>query len=101
MLVKQYGAGKADEVELRSYSEAAIWTSSRSMPATLQATLIGTRLDEVAAVELNGIRFAPAGFARVDNKDELRLSTDAKDISTLHCRRQNYGAHLISKTAAC
>ncbi len=46
--------------------------------------MIGTRLDQVAAVELNGIRFAPAGLSRVDTKDELRLSTDAKDISTLH-----------------
>jgi hypothetical protein len=38
----------------------------------------------VAAVELSGIHFAPAGLARVDTKDELRLSTDAKDLSTLH-----------------
>jgi hypothetical protein len=41
-------------------------------------------LDQVAAVELNGIRFAPSGFSRVDTKDELRLSTDARDISMLH-----------------
>jgi hypothetical protein len=38
----------------------------------------------VAAVEVSGVRFAPAGFSRVDSKDELRLSTDAKDISPLH-----------------
>jgi hypothetical protein len=84
MLVKQYGSGKADEVELRSYSEAARLDQFAINAGDLQATLIGARLDEVAGVELNGIKFAPGGFTRSDNKDELRLTTDAKDISTLH-----------------
>ena len=84
MLVKQYGAGKADEVELRSYSEAAHLDTLAINAGDSQSTLIGTRLDQVAAVELSGIRFAPSGLSRVDTKDELRLSTDAKDISTLH-----------------
>jgi hypothetical protein len=84
MLVKQYGAGKADEIELPSYAEAAHLDRFALNAGDSQATLIGTRLDQVAAVELNGIRFAPSGFSRVDTKDELRLSTDARDISTLH-----------------
>jgi hypothetical protein len=84
MLVKQYGSGKADEVELRSYSEAARLDQFAINAGDLQATLIGARLDEVAGVELNSIHFAPGGFTRSDNKDELRLTTDAKDISTLH-----------------
>ena len=41
-------------------------------------------MDQVGAVELSGVRFVPASFARVDAKDELRLSTDAKDLSSLH-----------------
>jgi hypothetical protein len=84
MLVKQYGSVKADEVELRSYSEAARLDKFAINAGDLQATLIGARLDEVAGVELNSINFAPGGFTRSDNKDELRLTTDAKDISTLH-----------------
>jgi hypothetical protein len=84
MLVKEYGVGKADEVELRSYAEAAHLDRFAINAGDSQSTLIGTRLDQVAAVELNGIRFAPAGLSRVDTKDELRLSTDAKDISALH-----------------
>jgi hypothetical protein len=83
MLVKQYGAGKADEVELRSYAEAAHLDKVAINAGDSQSTLIGTRLDQVAAVELKGIRFVPAGLSRVDTKDELRLSTDAKDISAL------------------
>lgn len=84
MLVKQYGAGKADEVALRSYSEAASLDKFAINAGDTQATLIGARLDEVAAVELNGIPFAPADLARVDNKDELRMAAGPKDTSSLH-----------------
>ncbi len=84
MLVKQHGAGKSDEVELHSFAEAAHLDKFALNAGDTQATLVGTRLDQVATVELNGIRFAPSGFARVDTKDELRLSTDAKDLSPLH-----------------
>ena len=84
MLVKQFGAGKADETELRSYSEAARLDKFAISAGDAQATLIGTRLDEVASVELNGIHFAPADLTRADNKDELKLATDAKDTATLH-----------------
>ncbi|MGA9799543.1 MAG: hypothetical protein WBQ68_11070 [Terriglobales bacterium] len=84
MLVKQYGSSKADEVELRSYSEAARLDKFAINAGDLQATLTGARLDEVAGVELNSLHFAPGGFTRSDNKDELLLTTDAKDITTLH-----------------
>jgi hypothetical protein len=73
-----------DEVGLRSYSEAASLDTFSINAGDTQATLIGARLDEVAGAEINGTHFAPAGLSRVDNKDELRLAADAKDISTLH-----------------
>ena len=84
MLVKQYGSGKPEEVDLHSYAEAAHLDKFAINAGDAQATLIGTRLDQVAAVELKGIRFAPAGLSRKDTKDELKLSTDAQDISALH-----------------
>ncbi len=83
MLVKQYGSAKADEVELRSYSEAASLDKFAIHAGDAEGLLVGTRLDDVAGVELNGIHFAPAGLGRADNKDELRLTADAKDISAL------------------
>jgi hypothetical protein len=84
MLVKQYGSAKLEEVELRSYSEAASLDKFAINAGDSQAVLVGTRLDEVAGVEVNGIHFAPAGLTRTNNKDELQLTTDAKDISALH-----------------
>jgi hypothetical protein len=84
MSVKQYGSTKADEIELRSYFEAARLDKFAIHAGDVQARLIGTRLDEVASADLNNIRFAPAGLARVDNEDELGLSTEAADTSSLH-----------------
>jgi hypothetical protein len=84
MQVAQHGSAKPDDVELYSYAEAAHLDKFAINAGDAQATLVGTRLDQVAAVELSGVHFAPASFARVDAKDELRLSTDAKDLSALH-----------------
>ncbi len=84
MSVKQYGSSKVDDVELRSYFEAARLDKFAIHAGDAQARLIGTRLDEVASADLNNIRFAPAGLSRVDNEDELGLSTEAADISSLH-----------------
>ena len=42
-----------------------------------QSVLNGTRLDEVASLDLNGMHFLPAGLARAGQKDELRLAAKA------------------------
>ena len=83
MLVKQHGAGKPDEVQLRSYSEAAHLDKFVINAGDAHGMLVGTRLDEVAGLELNAIPFAPGELSRAEGKDELRLSTD-KDASALH-----------------
>ncbi len=83
MLVKQHGTGKPDEVQLQSYSEAAHLDKFIINAGDAQGTLVGTRLDEVAGVELNTIHFVPGERSRAEGKDELRLSTD-KDTSALH-----------------
>ena len=93
MLVKQYGLGKADEVGMNSYSEAAHLDSFAIHAGDSQASLIGARLDGVAGVKVNGIHFAPAGLSRADNKDELRLIADAGEVSTLHAG-DNLTAHV-------
>ena len=39
-----------------------------------QGVLKGTRLDQVAGLEVNGTHFVPAGLKRARQKDELKLS---------------------------
>jgi len=44
--------------------------------------LKGTRLDEVKALELNGITFTPANLSRTNQQDELKLTTREPAVST-------------------
>jgi hypothetical protein len=89
MIVKQYGPNKPDEVALHSYSEAAQFDKLTVYAGDSQGVLIGTRLDEVASLELSGIHFVPAALARADSKDELQLSTGATGNSTLRAGEEN------------
>jgi hypothetical protein len=72
--VKQYGASEPDEIRLQAYSEAAHLDRFAIRVGARQGVLTGTRLDEVASLELDGVHFLPAGFSRAGTKDQLRLS---------------------------
>ncbi len=73
--VKQYGLVEPDELTLRAYSEAAHLERLTINAGDQQATLKGTRLDEVDSADLNGVHFVPAKFSRAEQKDELQLVT--------------------------
>jgi hypothetical protein len=82
--VKLFGLAKPDEVLLHSYAEAGHLDSFTIDAGDHQGVLKGTRLDEVAGLELNGIQFTPAGLNRVNNEDELHLSASATaDVSSV------------------
>ena len=73
MLVQQHGLSKPDEVPLHTYSEVGSLDRFSINVGDQSGTLKGTRLDEVAGLELKGIHFAPAGLSRIDEQDQLRL----------------------------
>ena len=75
--VKQYGAKQSDIVSLKSYSEAARLDVFDVHAGDSAGTLRGTRLDEVAALELNGIHFAPGDLSRSNQQDELKMSASS------------------------
>jgi len=79
MMVKQFGLPKPDEIELRSYSEAARLERFSINAGDQAGVLQGTRLDEVATFELSGVHFVPTKLTRVDQKDELRLEAQGAD----------------------
>ena len=91
MQVKQYGVGKADEVELRSYSEAARLDKFAINAGDLQATLLGTRLDEVAAVELNGIHFGSSGVLTPGQQRSAAAGYGLQGHFRATRRRQSHG----------
>jgi hypothetical protein len=73
--VSQYGLDTPDEIKLNTYSEAAHLDGLNLNSGDTSATLKGTRLDEVADVEISKIHFAPADLRRVNEQDELVLKT--------------------------
>jgi hypothetical protein len=74
LAIKQFGLSAADELPLPSYSEAAHLDRFTINAGDKQGVLDGTRLDEVASFELNGVRFVPAKLSRLQQKDELGLA---------------------------
>ncbi|MBV8631598.1 MAG: hypothetical protein JOZ83_11775 [Silvibacterium sp.] len=75
LLVKQYGMPKPDEIPLHSFSAAGSLDSFTLHAGDSQATLQGSRLDEVAGADARGIHFEPGKLERHDGKDELPLAT--------------------------
>jgi hypothetical protein len=73
VLLKKHGLTQPDEVSLQAYSEAGHLDDLVIHAGDQQGLLKGTRLDEVAGLEVNGVHFAPAGLARAQQKDELKL----------------------------
>jgi hypothetical protein len=78
--IHQYGVDKADTLDLDTYAEAASLEQLTLSAGDRGAILKGTRLDEVAKVSLNGITWKPDGLARVQDFDQLTLSTDGATL---------------------
>jgi hypothetical protein len=82
ILVRHYGLTEPDRIPLHTYSEVGHLDEFRISAGDRQGILKGTRLDEVASLELGGLHFIPAGLSRADGKDVLRLlAPDADPIS--------------------
>lgn len=74
LLVKQFGLPTPDAISLNTYSELAHLDDFSISAGEEQGTLKGTRLDEVASLDMSGIHFVPAGLSRTDEQDELELT---------------------------
>jgi hypothetical protein len=77
ILVNEFGLIAPDEVPLIAYAESGHMDRFIINAGDQQGVLTGTRLDEVASLELNGIRFAPVSLSRAEQNDELRLSASS------------------------
>jgi hypothetical protein len=79
--VYQFGLDKPDALVLNSYVEAASLERISLSAGDQQAALTGTRLDEVAMVELNGIVWTPSTLSRVQDSDQVLLNANASTAS--------------------
>jgi hypothetical protein len=73
--IHQFGLQKPDAISLLAYAEAASLDRLTLSAGDSDATLIGTRLDEVEKATLNGITLKPAGLDRAGNYDKLEMKT--------------------------
>ena len=84
LAVKQHALEVPDEVAVNTYSEGASLEKLAIYAGDSRAVLTGTRLDEVATVELRGVHFVPDSLSRADAKDVLGLAAESKETSALH-----------------
>jgi hypothetical protein len=73
--IYQFGLEKPDRLPLTAYAEAAALDRLTLSAGDAQAQLKGNRLDEVAKVSLGSITWTPAALSRVQDFDQLELST--------------------------
>ena len=65
VVISQYGAAATQQVTVNTFTEAAHLTAFSIHAGDAMGTLKGTRLDEVAALTLDGIVFSPASPDRL------------------------------------
>jgi hypothetical protein len=75
LLVSQYGASQPQPLGLVAFSEAGHLSGFLVHAGDSQGVLKGTRLDEVAALQLKGVEFAPATLSSSQGDDELVMTT--------------------------
>jgi len=76
VLLKQDDAPAPDVLHLDSYAQAGRLDRFVISDGDRDGLLEGTRLDEVAGVELEGVRFTPGDVTRSGQRDELLVSTE-------------------------
>jgi hypothetical protein len=79
VLIKKFGLYEPDEVLLHTYAEAGRLDTFTLHAGDSVGVLKGTRLDQVAGLEVSGVQFSPENLSRSDQHDELRLV--AKDLA--------------------
>ena len=85
MVIKKFGLREADEIPLHTYAEAGRLDSFGIHAGDADGMLKGTRLDHVASLEVNDLRFHPDSLTRANQQDELKLTTpDASVRTKLH-----------------
>lgn len=73
LLVRQYGAGDPQAVPVHAFAEAGHLDSFAIHAGDAQGILKGTRLDEVASLEMKGVQFLPGTLLTHQTSDELTL----------------------------
>jgi hypothetical protein len=84
LLVRQRGLASPDQVAIQAYAQAGHLDALEFHAGDSTAALVGTRLDEVASVEMKDVQFKPGDLTHSGNKDTLTLkAADPKTAASL------------------
>lgn len=83
LLVSQYGASQPQPLGLVAFSEAGHLSNFLVHAGDSQGVLKGTRLDEVAGLQLKGVEFEPAGLSSSQGDDELVMNAQDPHATAL------------------
>ena len=89
VLVKKFGVHEIDEIPLHTYAEAGRLDSFGIHAGDAEGILKGTRLDQVASLDLGGIRVVPDSLVRANQQDELKLTTADAAVKKLRAAESN------------
>jgi hypothetical protein len=81
LVLKQAGLEKPQEVPVHTFSAAGHLESFSIHAGDHEGLLKGSRLDEVASLSLNGIKFEPGKLSSSQGSDELPM--EAKDVKAV------------------
>jgi hypothetical protein len=82
--IRKFGLREVDEIPLHTYAEASRLDSFGMHAGDPEGILKGTRLDQVASLDVNGIRFTPDSLTRANQQDELKLTGEDRAKTSLH-----------------
>jgi hypothetical protein len=93
----QHGSGEPQQIGLKTYAAAAHLDDFIVHAGDLQGRLKGQRLDQVTALNVNGVEFAPGSFSTGKGNDELVML--ARGVAPTSSAVFNAGEALSVKVA--
>ncbi|HEX4377242.1 MAG TPA: hypothetical protein VHZ99_08835 [Steroidobacteraceae bacterium] len=82
LLISQYGGGPAQPLQLHAFAEAATLESFHVNAGDTRGTLRGSRLDEVAAMSVQGVQLLPGELKTAHGEDQLQMMSQAEQPLT-------------------
>jgi len=83
ILIRSYGVDQPQRVQLQAYAEASRITGFSLHAGDREGVLAGSRLDQVATLEMGGVTFRPGALARAGSADRLTMTTDMAAVGAL------------------
>ncbi|MGB7188830.1 MAG: hypothetical protein WBD10_01710 [Acidobacteriaceae bacterium] len=93
--IYQYGLKAPETISLQAYSVAASLERFSLSAGDTEGVLLGTRLDEVARAELEGLSWIPGSLTRVQNLDQLTMATSGSTAKLKPNKHYTAIIHLV------